>query len=434
MANLRQSARTVFFILFSAILYFYQGYFLNRQQTGPLLLSFAGLLLAYFFLVKSDERWGWRVGWLFRLSLLLATPWLSDDYARFVWDGRMQTNGLNPYLYLPSQLVRTYMAPNLGLTPDLFGLLNSPDYYTVYPPFNQLLFRLAARLGGNDLWTTTVWLRVWILLAEALTAYLLPRLLRKAALPSRAGLLYWLNPLVILELTGNLHFEAVMVAFCLLAVYGFLKQAYVLSGLALAFAISTKLLPLIFFPLILKRAGFKTGVWYLAGTGFWVSLGFLPFVSTRLIQNFASSLDLYFQKFEFNASLYYLVREAGYWLLGFNIIQTAGLLLSIGTFLGILWISWRQMWITSAVLWITSLYFAAATTVHPWYLTSLVAVSVFTRWRFPLVWSGTAFLSYHAYGNHPYKENLLIVLIAYGITYGYAAYDFYQKRPIRSLN
>ena len=138
----------------------------------------------------------------------MVVPNLSDDYLRFIWDGRLLAHGYNPYLYLPTQLVHTALGSSAGLTDSLFQGLNSPRYFTVYPPLNQAFFGLAAWLFPTNLLGTIISLRIPILLADLGSIYLLAKLLRRFGKNPNLSLLYGLNPLVILELTGNLHFEA----------------------------------------------------------------------------------------------------------------------------------------------------------------------------------------------------------------------------------
>ena len=370
---------------------------------------------------------------LFRLLLLFAMPQLSDDFYRFVWDGRLLVHGYNPYLYLPNQLLNTPIAAVCGLNESLFQQLNSPNYFTVYPPVNQALFGLAAWLSPNSLLGNAVWLRVPIVLGEMGSLWLMTRLLLRLGMNPNLALLYGLNPLVILELTGNLHFEAVMIFFVLLAVWLLIRhdqhsiRRLVTSAGALAFAIGTKLLPLLLLPLIVRRAGWRTGIPYALLTGMLTVALFMPFASLELARNLFSSLRLYVQTFEFNASVYYALRAIGYWTKGYNAIERIGFWLSITTMLSVLWIAFRWRTPASVQLIATlTLYFAFATTVHPWYSTTLVAASVFTRFRYPLVWSALIPLSYFTYHAQPYAENLWLTAIEYGIV---LVVGFYEKKP-----
>jgi alpha-1,6-mannosyltransferase len=262
-----------------------------------------------------------------------------------------------------------------------------------------------------------VWLRVPIILAEIGSLWLMTRLLRRLHMNPNLALVYGLNPLVILELTGNLHFEAVMIFFTLLATWLLVNHRWALSAGALALAIGTKLLPLLLMPLVIRRVGWKQGILYSALTGALTIALFTPFASLELARNVFSSINLYFQKFEFNASVYYILRAMGYWIKGYNAIEHIGLWLSVTTTLSILWISfrWRRPSAAIQLVAILTLYLGLATTVHPWYVTTLVAASVFSRFRYPLVWSALIPLSYFTYYGQPYQENLWLTAIEYGL-------------------
>lgn len=373
---------------------------------------------------------------LFRLVLLVATPSLSDDYARFVWDGRLLAHSYNPYLYLPSQLVSTPIATAAGLTDALFGVLNSPDYFTVYPPVNQFLFGLAGWLSPNSLTGAIIALRIPIILADTGILWLIVKLLRWLNQNPNLALLYGLNPLVILELTGNVHYEGVMTFFVLLAVWLLLQKQWIGSSVALTLGIGTKLLPLLFLPLLIRYLGWKRGLMYAALTLVFTAVLFLPFFSFELVRNIFSSLDLYFQRFEFNASVYYLIRAVGYWVFGFNIITGAGIGLFIGIAAGVLFIAFRPALDKTSpnfpvrLLLTLSLYWLLSTTVHPWYITTLVAATVFTPFRYPLLWSGIAVLSYAAYQTQPYHENYWLTGLEYGVVLGVGVYEWLRNRPV----
>ena len=405
------------------------GYYLLVYQTlrsdfGKLITLFLGLFLCYGLAISFRWSRPYVVAWIaaaiiFRLSLLVAIPNLSDDYARFVWDGRLLANGYNPFLYLPTDLLNTSISKNAGLSQPLFSLLNSPQYFTVYPPLNQAFFGLAAWLSDSDLWLNVVWLRVFILLAEIGTF----ALLYSPQKPKRL-LLYALNPLVIIELTGNLHFEAFVIFFLLLA-FRWLETRWFWSATALVLAITTKLLPLLFLPMLLIRLGWRRGLPYGLVMGLGVLALFLPFLNLELIQNVAKSLDLYFQKFEFNASFYYLLRRIGFWIKGYNIIQTLGPALSLMAAMGIVGLALfkQKTDLTRCALWSLLLYFLCATTVHPWYICSLVALCSFTTLRFPLVWSALLPLTYAAYAQQPVRENDWFLVVEYGVLLGCVVWE-----------
>ena len=458
MSNARPLFRYFFWIFLSLIIYLALAYYVPRQEFGWLITGLAVLFLGYWWANTPPQplprREGLKPvesrspslrgrGWggvlpaiFFRFLLLFSIPCLSDDVYRFVWDGRLLANGFNPYLYLPSALVNTEIASLAGLDITLFQKLNSPDYFTVYPPVNQALFGLAAWLSNGSFFWNVVWLRVPIILSEIGTLYLMMKLLRRSGRNPNLALLYGLNPLVILELTGNLHYEAVMIFFVLLAIwllarYGEVTRWLVWSAGALAMGIATKLLPLLLLPLAIRHLGWRRGIAYAALTGGFTALLFLPFASVELARNVFSSVELYFQKFEFNASVYYLLREVGYWIEGYNTIARVGLGLSVATTLGILWIAfrWKNPLMAVKLLTTLTLYFALATTVHPWYISSVVAAAVFTRFRYPLVWSALIPLSYFTYHTLPYHENLWGTALEYSVVFVVIVLEIRTGKP-----
>lgn len=410
------------------------GYFTERSNFFQLFGIYSVLFILYYLLQKSIQKPTliFSLGVFFRVLLLLSTPALSDDFYRFVWDGRLLAHGLNSYVFLPSEFVKSVDFTKVIGDSSLFQSLNSPNYFTVYPSLNQYIFGISAWLAGNNLFLNIIILRLFILSGEFLTLFLLSKLSQKKHLPIT---LYVFNPLIIIELTGNLHFESLVITFLLLAYYSYKKQYVWLSAIAFACAVSIKLLPLVFLPIIVKQIGLKEGLKYSTIVILCCLLLFLPFVDNLLISGISSSLSLYFQKFEFNASVYYLIREVGYWIFGYNIIGMAGKGIMLLSFVGILWISIKSRNFFEGCLFILSLYLALATTVHPWYASTLILLTVFSKFRYPIVWSFSIILSYATYQTKTYTENLFLVTIEYVLVYGFFIYElrYKQKKPNVSI-
>ena len=428
------------FVLVSTIAYWLVGYHWKRAQAGQLILTFGVLFLGYGFVILQNWSAQWIKRWLWaavggRLLLILATPALSDDYFRFIWDGRLLAAGYNPYLYLPADIIHTSVGTVAKLNEMLYQGLNSPHYFTIYPPLNQLMFGVSAKVAGGNLgWNITA-LRIFILAAEFGNIWLIshwrfPKYKEKTL--SGAVLVYALNPFVVIELTGNLHFEAVTLFFVLLAVRWIDRplraDKYNISSAAmLALGAAVKLLPLLFLPLVFKRLGLRKGIIFSLTVGS-ILLGlFLPFLSLDLVINFGKSLDLYFQKFEFNGSFYYLLREMGYRATGYNIIHLLGPLLSMMTLVLVVWITFLRRSLLEKMLLSLTIYFLLATTVHPWYLTTLVAFGALTKRWYPVVWSALLPLTYITYASVPYRENMRIVALEYIVVLGCLGYELLLK-------
>jgi hypothetical protein len=383
-----------------------------------MLPAFGGFALLLNSLKSLNWRWILTAAVFIRLALLFSSPQLSDDYYRFAWDGRISANGGNPYLHLPSELTSSQQQ-QFDLNKELFQNLNSPDYYTVYPPLNQLMFAGAALLANGDVELEILFLRLIIVLFEVVTILLMMHLLSFFQKSRKLAAIYALNPLVIVELTGNLHFEGVELAFLLGALLLCFKRNFLAAGLLFGAAVSIKLLPLMFLPFLLGEM--KVGAFFKLAFSAFLSFAilFVPFYSTELFVNLWSSIDLYFRYFEFNASFYFLIREIGEWFTGYNIIRTAGPVIAGSVTVVLLIFAFQKKWLRGRLLdkllFALLLYYLLASIVHPWYVVLLVAISVFTRWHFPLWWSGTVLLSYAFYHNDSFQISPLMLWLEYGV-------------------
>jgi len=352
-----------------------------------------------------------------RLCLLFAFPLLSDDIYRFIWDGRLLVAGENPFEQLPSYWT-TNGGEAMALTKSLYNELNSPNYFTIYPPVCQAIFACSQWIAGSSIFGAALVMKLFIVGFEIGSILLMLQLLKSLKIPTKNIMLYALNPLIILEISGNLHFEGPMIFFLLLALNLIVKNKWKLSALALAFSVASKLLPLLFLPFIWNYLGLKKGFLYCLFTGVFCLLLFAPLFSPVFIANFADSLDLYFQKFEFNGSIYYLGRWLGEIRKGYNIIQTLGPSLAMLTFTSVLFLAFRKritsvQQLLSGCFWAFCIYLFLGTTIHPWYLSIPILLSVFLPFRFPIFWSFLIMLTYINYSQAIYDENLWIVALEY---------------------
>jgi alpha-1,6-mannosyltransferase len=443
----KQKPLCYFLLLISFISYCLVAFQIERYETTPLLVSFGLLFLIYVWVLRSERETEisfWILAAiLFRLCFLFSTPLLSDDFYRFIWDGRLLAAGVHPFAELP----RYYIENNTiipGIDKSLFDKLNSPDYFTIYPPVNQFVFWVAAKLSFGSITSSILVIRLFILASEIGTIWLIKKILHYYQLPARNALLYALNPLVIIELTGNLHFEALLIFFLLLSYWLLITGKLISSAISFSLAICTKLVPLIFLPLMFSRLGWKKSSIYYLVIGVSTILLFLPLLNAEIISGFNESIGYYFKKFEFNASIYYLVREWGFWKYGYNIIQTVGWKLAAYATLTILiYTLWDYIQnsklriqttdfkvrnLPNTFLIILCIYFAFATIVHPWYITTLLALSVFTTYRFTLVWTPLIFLTYVGYTNNGFSENLWITSFEYIVVTCYIVYELIWKK------
>ena len=371
---------------------------------------------------------------VFRLLFLFAVPNLSQDFYRFLWDGRLLLEGINPYLITPAEYFSSENLPFSGARELYEGMGSlSAGNPTSYPPLNQLFFALAALLGGKSITASVVWLRIFIIAADIGIFFFGRKLLKHLSLPESNIFLYLLNPLIIIELTGNLHFEGVMLFFLLASLYLLQRQKWLFSALFFSCSIAVKLIPLMLLPLLFPRLGWKKAIAYYSATGALLLLFFLPFLSAAFAENFFSSINLWFQKFEFNASFYYLIRWIGFQVEGYNIIGYAGPALAILVILSILALSaqrknlWEKVLLVN-MMFASVVYLFLATTVHPWYLATPLLLSVFSQYRFVQVWSLVVVLSYFAYSQTGFEENPWLIALEYLMVFLVLLYELSIQR------
>ncbi len=418
-------------IIFTLFAYTILGYFFERAQFENLLILYSIAFLGFVVLMKSDNNKTdlFKIGLLFRIFFLVSTPFLSQDFFRFIWDGHLMINAINPYQYKPDDIINSLsVIPNSDYLYEKMGSL-SAAHYSNYPPVNQLFFALASIIGGKSIFVSTIILRLSIILADVGIYIYGKKVLNHFNQNTNSIHWYFLNPLVIIELTGNLHFEGVMLFFLVLGFYFLIKNKMVVAAFFIAVSISTKLLPILLLPLFFNYLGFKKSIlFYSLIIGFNI-LFFLPFINQFLIDNYIETISLWFTNFEFNASIYYLIREIGFYFKGYNIIQTVGKITPIITILMVLYFAFLKknvslQLVLKNALAVLTLYFFISTTVHPWYVINLVFLSIFLRFRFAIIWSYTVVLSYFAYSNNAFEENYVLLVIEYLVVISFIVYEF----------
>ncbi len=451
----------------SLFFYWLFAYDLIRTEYTKLILLYCALWIVFGLLLKYSKnniKFLTCIAFVFRAIFILAIPNLSQDFYRFIWDGRMILEGFNPYLFTPESFIQNQEFP-VAQAEELYsgmGQLNG-SHFTNYPPINQLCFVIAGLFSGNSILGSAIVLRLLIIAADFGTLFYGKRLLERLHIPVKNIFWYILNPFIIIELTGNLHFEGVMIFFLIWSLYLLHSGKWKLAAVVFALSISVKLIPLLFLPLLFwyfktnktseilkqvqndksftlvksfKQIDFKKLTSFYGIVGITTLILFAPFYSSEFITNYAQTVGLWFSNFEFNASVYYLAREIGYWFTGYNEIAIIGKILAVAVFLFVMGLSFFRNQITTQTL-ITNMllaftmYLFLSTTVHPWYIATLLILSVFTNYKFPMVWSFIIVLSYLAYVNlnsADKSENLWIITIEDIVVYTVFVWDIFRKK------
>ncbi|MDG1394917.1 MAG: mannosyltransferase, partial [Flavobacteriaceae bacterium] len=175
---------------------------------------------------------------------------------------------------------------------------------------------------------------------------------------------------------------------------------------------------------------------------FYVTIGggflllFLPFLSGDFIKNYSTTIGLWFSKFEFNASIYYALQWVIEKTSDVELIHSMGII--VVSFLG-LQIGYQLIQNKSKttelilmIMWVLSSYYFISTTVHPWYIISLLLLSIFTNYKFVRIWSYTLIFSYFAYNQSSVNENGLILCLEYIPVLSVLAWEFFKPQRFKN--
>ncbi|GEM_PF-260925 len=179
----------------------------------------------------------------FRFDLAPQRAYLSSDVYRYIWDGRVQANGINPYRYIPS-------APEIEYLRDdkIYPKINRSDYYpTPYPPAAQLLFLLA-----HVIYPTVTGFKALMAVFDllAIVAVMLT-LAKNGHNPAYAIIFAW-HPILMFESAHTGHLESAFILFLVLTLLAWSYKKDTVTGVMLALAAMVKFYPALLLPLFLR--------------------------------------------------------------------------------------------------------------------------------------------------------------------------------------
>lgn len=336
-------------------------------------------------------------------------PTLSDDIYRYLWDGEVSISGISPYKHKPQQNV---------INPHIYPHLNSQHYYSVYPPFSQLLFQISAIMP-------TVHLRFYLYKVLCFLCFIATIFLLTRMLPPDKHLTNFLfigcNPALLVELIGQGHSEVFMIVTLVACLY-FLKSQRGLSMLFLSFAALTKLYPVLLFPFVILRKKYIAYLWIPPLTCLLLCMWFY---CDGMFLNIRESLQLYTQKFSFN-SLSLVFWEKSFYFAGVDDNYQWALKTCWGTFLALyacilfVYIRWKNIHFTqktfaNIIFLVLLLYSLCSPVVHPWYITPVLVIAILCEKnpRFLVTWSILIIPTYLFYLSQNLLWRNIYVLIEY---------------------
>ena len=303
-----------------------------------------------------------------RLSFLTEYPIGSEDAYRYLWDGKVQAYGINPYLYSAVDEHVSFLH-----SPLLPAAMNHANIKTIYFPLSEWIFYSSYLLSGEALWG----FKTVLLIAEGGTIIALFLLLSELAIPKKFILLYALSPLPIIEFAVDAHLDAIGIFLLVFSLLWYVRGKKMLSYVLLGLSITIKPVGLIILPvLFLHEKGWQKK---LSSAGIPLAVVCIQFIPYIVTSNPFETLTTFTKDWTFNG----VVFETLYYYLNDNQLARSCCAILLAIAVVLLNLKRKELWIT---IYFSSLALTLfSPVVHPWYVCWVAVLLPMAR-----RWSGIA--------------------------------------------
>ena len=380
----------------------------------PLAVAGVAYLLAIRELLSTPEFpkrvifFGLALSALWHFQFLRMPPGLDDDIHRYVWDGRMQRLGYNPYIVVPSDPALASLHTSETRT------LNNPEVPSPYPAGAQLFFRAVTSIHES-----TFALKVAFVVCDFAIVFVLLDVLRRTRQTEHWVLAYAWHPLLAIEVAGSGHVDIVGVLLLLVSAAALLRRWRAIAALSFGLAVAVKFLPIVLLPLYWKRIRIRDG----ALVAIVLGLLYVPFLNHGRIP--IGSLGTYVQRFRFNDPVFATLERVA------APQVVAGLTLLVG-FLTAIWMRRKSAeGSAEAFAWPMAASLLCAPVVYPWYLLWMLPFLRSTSTLPILVWTLSILPTYYVWHLRNVGQQWLvpdwIMLLEYGSVAIAAAIIFLRR-------
>jgi hypothetical protein len=301
---------------------------------------------------------------VWHIEFLRLPPGSDDDIHRYVWDGRLQKLGYNPYLVVPSDPAAQ------GLhTPETRNL-NNPDLPSPYPAGAQLFFHVITAIQES-----TFALKVAFVVCEFAIIFVLLDVLRHTRQRAHLVLVYAWNPLLAIEVAGSGHIDIVGALLLLMSAAALVRRWRAIAAVGLGLAIAVKLLPVVLLPLYWKRVRIRDA----ALSAVVVGLLYVPFLHHGRIP--IGSLGTYVKIFRFNGPVFAALDQ----------VAPPQLLAGLAVLVGLVTAAWLRSvspeWSPEQFAWPMAASLLWAPVVFPWYFLGLLPFLMSGSTLLIIVWT-----------------------------------------------
>jgi alpha-1,6-mannosyltransferase len=281
---------------------------------------------------------------LWHVPFLLAEPGADDDIHRYVWDGRVQRLGYNPYVVVPNDPAFA------GLHTAETRNLNNPEVPSPYPPGAQLFFRAATAIRES-----VFAVKIAFVLCDLAIVFVLLDILRHSRQGEHWVLAYAWHPLLATEVAGSGHIDILGTLLLLVSAAALRRRWRTVAAVSFALAVSVKFLPIVLLPLYWRRVRVRDAALAVAVLG----LLYAPFLDHGRIP--IGSVGTYVQRFRFNDPVFAMLERV-------TAPQVLAGLAALVGFLTAIWMRRRSAESPSAFAWPMAVSLFCAPVVYPWYL------------------------------------------------------------------
>ncbi|MCU1225071.1 MAG: hypothetical protein JWQ42_3164 [Edaphobacter sp.] len=301
---------------------------------------------------------------VWHIEFLRVSPGIDDDIHRYVWDGRLQRLGYNPYIVVPSDPAAK------GLHTPETRTLNNPDLPSPYPAGAQLFFRAVTAVHES-----IFAVKVAFVVCDLAIVLVLLDVLRGRRRGAHLVLAFAWNPLLAIEVAGSGHIDIVGALLLLVSAAALERRWRATAAVALGLAIAVKFLPIVLLPLYWKRVRIRDAALAAAVFG----LLYLPFLNHGRIP--IGSLGTYLQSWRFNGPVFAALDQ----------VAPPRLLVGLAVLVGLVIATWLRStspeWSPGAFAWPMAAALLCAPAVFPWYLLWLLPFLTSTSTLLIIVWS-----------------------------------------------
>lgn len=353
------------------------------------------------------------LGVIFRLTLFSTINTTSPDVNRYVWEGKVLYNGYNPYLIPPDD-------HKLNKFHDgLYDKVTFKNMTAIYPPFAQGIFVIAYMISGESF----TGLKLIYLFFDLLIMWILLKLLYLKGYNLNNIILYAWMPLILLEYYVNTHLDLVGIFFMMCFIYAMEKERFYPAVVFFTFAFITKMYPVILFPLVIRKFGFKKSFTFLYFFVLGSLLFFIPFIYKDI--SIFSSLLTYLRQWQFNASVYYVLLHYLHDPAISRLICATGFVFSVGL------ISFLYKDFTKACYTVFIMLIIFSTTLFPWYLGWITALNpLYNYYSVTSLLFTVNFSNFTTVGD-VWTEYTFVLYTEYILFFGFIIYDLwllYKKK------